>query len=153
VNLAAKPSKLALLGSYVLREAQWDGQAEEWSRRLPHDWPGTHAGTLCERVESGRAKIVQLLSAGERIGFVVYEIDENFEHPEMILVAAYSSEGRVDVTEMCLPELAELAAREGCATIRFHTMRPGLIAKAQRAGYRVSEVIMRRDVGAVPGRN
>lgn len=142
-------SKIALLGAFILQPCHWDEQAEAWSRALPHDWPGSHAGVLAEAVKSGRASMLNITHNGKRVGFIVYRIDRDFTLPEFEIIAAYSGEGRIDVTASCLDQLADLAAREGCASIRFHTMRPGLIAKAEAAGYRVSEVIMRRDVKKV----
>lgn len=157
MNLAAKSAKLALLGAFILQPAQWDAQAEAWSRLLPHDWPGEHRGQLAALVTSGEAVLMDLRRDGERIAFVVYRVDRHFPEPECVIVAAYSAAGKIDATELCLDELQDLAARIGCATLRFNTMRPGLIAKAQRAGGRVSEVIVRFDVtrrtSAHPGKS
>ncbi len=146
MNPAAKTAKLALLGAFILRPAAWDARAEGWSRLLPHDWPGEHSAHLGEMVSTGRAQMLELLRDGERIGFLVYEIDRDFAPPEFVILAAYSGDARVSVTAHCLPEIEATARAIGCATIRFHTMRPGLIARARAAGFRVSEVIARKDI-------
>jgi len=141
-------AKIALLAGFILRPGHWDDQADAWSKLLPHDWPGTHAETLGEKVKSGELRCLDLLKEGspEKIGTVLYDIDSQFPQPEMVIVAAYSGANKFDVTAHCLPELEALAVSLGCATIRFNTMRAGLVAKTSRNGWRVSEIIMRKDV-------
>lgn len=143
-------AKIALLAGFLLRPGNWDAEAEAWSRLLPHDWPGEHSGHLGERVASGEAQAVDILQDGVRVGVLVYDVDQSFSSPEMVILAAYSAApGSCDITAHCLPQIKQHAHEIGCATIRFHTMRPGLIAKCIKSGFRVSEVVMRTNVHVI----
>jgi hypothetical protein len=141
----SRAAKVALLGAVMLRPCAWDASAEEWSRLIPHDWPGDHVSELREAVTRGEAKAVQIETERGAVGFVVYYVDASFPRPELVLMAAYGRD-RLDLTAELLPQLETLAGRLGCASVRFHTMRPGLVAKAQAAGFHVSEVILRKAV-------
>ena len=141
-------TKIALLASFILRPGNWDAQAEAWSRLIPHDWPGSHADRLGEIVKSGSAECMDLSHSEslERIGVLVYTVDRSFDLPEMVILAAYAGDPHYDITAHCLAELEASARSLGCATIRFHTMRPGLVRKSIRAGWRLSEAVMRKDI-------
>lgn len=142
----AATAKLDLLAAAVLRPAMWDATAEAWSRLIPHDWPGDHAEELREMVVSGAAEMVEVHTAAGHVGFVVYQVDDSFPQPELIVVSAYGADTEHDLTSEVLPQLEKIARSAGCASIRFHTMRAGLIRKAMAEGWRVSEVLMRKDV-------
>jgi hypothetical protein len=66
--------------------------------------------------------------------------------PEFAIRGAFSPESGERLTEKVLPQIEELAREHGCATISFHTIRPGLLRKAMAQGFRVCEVIVRKDV-------
>ncbi|MCM2274628.1 MAG: hypothetical protein NDI75_07560 [Candidatus Didemnitutus sp.] len=142
-------AKVSLLSAYVLRPGHWDATAEQWSRMLPHDWPGDAAKNLADLVASGAAEVWKLYREGEDTGdahgLLVASVDRNFSPPEFVVQAAYSlAPGNADLTAQCLPAIEARARSLGCGTVRFHTMRPGLVAKSLRAGFHVSEVVMRK---------
>jgi hypothetical protein len=135
-------TKLATLARLVLRPAQWDANAEGWSRLIPCDSPGDLSAKLREEVNAGRARVCHLKRDGAKIGFVVFSADDRHE---LVIHGAFGSDGKNLVTEL-LPVVENLARQCECDTIRFHTMRPGLVRAAQNLGFRVSEVIMRKAV-------
>lgn len=137
-------AKLSLLARYVLRPSQWDEQAEAWSRSLPTDAPGCVAGKMAKMVKAGEAKVCDLVADGERIGFVVFRISA--EHVLHVMAAFGRGPDRENLMDVAMPLLDTLARACECEHIRFHTMRPGLIVKAQEQGFRVSEVILRKAV-------
>lgn len=139
-------AKTALLSAVVLRAGLWDAQAAAWSRLIPHDWPGEHVQAWAEMVMRGDAHVIDAVRNGERIGVVVYSVCRDYENPEFVILGAYSPETHADLTTEVLPELSSFARAAGCATVRFHTMRPGLLHKAIRAGFTVSEIVLRRDL-------
>lgn len=132
----------AKLSDFVLRPAQWDENAAAWSRLIPNDSPGSFADHLESEVKAGRAMVCHIEKAGRLAGFFVYTVTERHE----LLVHAAFGIGGANILPACFRELDTLARHCDCDTLRFHTMRPGMIVQAQRDGFRVSEVIMRRDV-------
>lgn len=137
-------AKTALLAAFILRPGVLDDQAESWSRLIPHDFPGDYASHLRAEVAAGRAELLDLVTPSGRAGMVVVSV-ERFEPPELVVVAAFGRD-RVPLTPEFLPQLEALARSRGCATVRFHTMRPGLVSAGLGAGYSVSEIVMRKDV-------
>lgn len=126
----------------MLRPSQWDADAEVWARKLPTDEPGGNFHWLRSQVTSGAAKIATLTKDGEAIGFVVFKIEGD---AELHILAAFGHD-RTNLIEILAPLTDQLARRCDCETVRFHTMRPGLIARAQDHGFRVVEVMMRKRV-------
>lgn len=59
-------------------------------------------------------------------------------------VDAAAGSGQVDLTALLLPVIELQAAR--LSSVAFQTARPGLVRKAQRAGYRVAGWILKKDV-------
>lgn len=146
MTATAKPAKSALLGRYVVSRIPWDEQAAAWSALLPHDRPELHGDHLGALVKSGKASAYELRGPAGRMAILVASISTRYAEPELNIVAAYCAENMGDLTAEFLPQLEEQARAAGCATVRFHTMRPGLIAKAQAHGFRACEVIMRKDL-------
>lgn len=147
-------AKLALLAAVILRPGLWDAQAQAWSKLIPHDFPSDYIEHWTKLIRSGDAEVLDILAVtpgteiktGVRVGVVVVTICHDFLTPELIVLGAFSSDKHADLTEVSLTQIQEIADSKGCGSVRFHTMRPGLIAKALRAGFTVSEVIMRKEV-------
>lgn len=144
-------AKSGLLNALMLRPCHWDDEAAAWSRLIPRDAPELNGETLSQQIKSGGAKCYEVVSPdgekAERVAIVICRVDrKSFARPEFVIIAAYSIENQRDLMSEFLPELEEIAAALGCATIRFHTMRPGLIKRAQAAQYRVCEVICRKSL-------
>lgn len=134
--------QLAALARCVLRPAQWDENAQAWSRLLPADHPEDLTAFLAAEVNSGRSKVSHLVKDGARVGFLVFTVTEAHE---LLVQAAFARDTGGNLLAEFMPRLEQLARECECDTIRFHTMRAGLIVAAQRHGFRVSEVIMRKD--------
>jgi hypothetical protein len=141
-------SKVELLNQGVLRPGRWDETAEKWAKTIPHDEPGDFSEFLRAMVADGRAKLADVLTDAGRVGFLIYAVT-NFSganaQKEMVLIAAMGDDAEhKDLTSEFLPQIEILAQSLGCKTVRFHTMRPGLVAKVRAHGYRVSEMILRK---------
>ena len=139
-------AKTDLLARSLLRPGCFDGQAEAWAKRIPHDEPGDFAEFLRDRVANGSAQLADMVTDGQRVGFCVYAVVDLTGEQELVVIAAFGRAPARDLTAEFLPQIEVLARSEGCVSIRFHTMRPGLVSKAIRAGCRVSEVIIRKTV-------
>lgn len=131
--------------SLALARSNWTEQADAWAAQLPHDSPGLARRFLHEAVTSGTAELFHITRAGKVVGMVVAEVDHGFNPPELLVRAGYSSD-HTPITPEIFGLLEQIARERGCGTLRFHTMRGGLIARAEAAGWRVSEIILRKNV-------
>jgi len=136
-------AKIALLGALMLRPGVLDAQAKAWAEKLPHDFPGEFSDHWAGLIDDG-TEALEATKDGERIGLVLFKLDAAFTPPEFVIQGAFSPVNGAQLTEHLLPQIEAIARARGCGTVRFHTMRAGLVAKAQSAGWRVSEVVMRK---------
>lgn len=143
MNLVAKT---ALLASFVLRPCHWDAQAAAWARLLPNDNPEEHAQLFAKMVTDGEAEAFEVAGPEGRIGVLVCHVDRSYPLPELAIHGAFSPETHRNLTAEFLPLIEAKTIELGCATVRFHTMRPGLVAKALGNGYQIREVILAKDV-------
>lgn len=81
---------------------------------------------------------------GRRCGAVLCRVDPEEWGAEFVIVAAVGRLPGVDLTASCLPALEGVARKLGCRGLRFHTDRPGLVAKARRFGYRPHTTVVRK---------
>lgn len=141
--------KMRLLSRYIMREGAWDDVADAWSHKIPHDFPGHYPTILEDMVVTSHCRLSKLSRAedGQQIGFLVWRVEGEPEHLEFVIVAMFGRDGE-DLTGEYAPQVESLARAQGCAGMRFHTMRPGLIKKAESHGYRVSEIILRKALDA-----
>ncbi len=143
-----KSAKISLLSRYMLRPFHWDQLAEAWARLLPHDSPQDYSEAFSRMVKAGEAQAFEVVDPAQpgRVAMVVARVDRKYPSGELAIHAAYAPENQGDMTAEFMPEIEALARKLNCATVRFHTMRPGLVAKALKQGFRVCEVIVRKDV-------
>lgn len=139
MHATANRAKMEQLTGFILRPGQWDADAAAWSRRIPHDWPGDHVENLRRQHSAGEIELVHVYEDGRKAGFLAYARDGR----EFVIVSCFSRTGD-DFCAQALPQIEALALAAGCDSIRFHTMRPGLVKKAQTLGFRVSEIILRK---------
>lgn len=132
-------------GKTALRFAVWDEFAQQCARRIPHDDPIAFADPLAQKVKEGRYAVFQVVQGETPIGVVVYDIQEK-NGRELVIIAAYAQAPHFDLTGLHLPDVEAHARHLGCCSIRFHTIRPGLVAKALKQNFRVSEFILRKNV-------
>lgn len=137
----ATASKMDLLAGLVLQPGTFDDEAAAAARRIPHDWPGDHVETLRAQVEAKEISLVHVYENGARAGFLAYGIDGR----EFVIVSAFARTGE-NFTEKIMPQIEALALASGCSSLRFHTMRAGLIHKAIPLGFRISEIVLRKSL-------
>lgn len=126
--------------------ATWSERAERWQHRIPFDDPHEWKDYLARHVQDGLCQLCEIKDDGEVVGLFVYRIEE-LAAREMVVVAIYSFKTLgVDLVTF-LDGCAEYIARKnGCLSIRCHTLRPGLIRKAHKIGYRTAEVVLRKEI-------
>lgn len=138
--------KKALLAAFVLRPCHWDAQAEAWARVLPHDSAEDYGEYFKKQVAAGEFQMYELLGATGRTTLLFLRIDRSYSLPEMVIEGTISHDKRPNMCGSFLPQIEDMARLAGCATVRFHTMRAGLIKVAIAGGYQICEVICRKEV-------
>lgn len=141
-------AKTSLLSRFMLRPCHWDAQAEAWARKLPHDSPEDYGDHFSRLIKTGKARAFEVIEHDnpKRVAILIASEDRVYPSGELAIRGAYCAVNRGDLTAEFLPQIEALARVLNCATVRFHTMRPGLIKKAMQRGFRVCEVIVRKDV-------
>jgi hypothetical protein len=138
VNTAAKIAQLTRL---VLRPGIWSERFHDQAHGIPHDEPCDLAEVIRAKIANGAARVAEIVTPSGLVGFIVYSLA--FNGRELVLVAGYGRDGR-NLTDEIKPHAEALARSLGCSSLRFHTMRPGLVRAAVAAGYHVGEIILRK---------
>lgn len=135
--ISAKTQLLTRMGE------RFDAATAAAARNIPHDEPGDFVEFLRGKIARGAAHVADAVNASGKPGFLVYAVSNFGTEKELVLLAAFGRD-RADLTAEFGPELETLARSLSCRSIRFHTMRPGLVKKAKALGYRVAEMVLRK---------
>lgn len=123
----------------------WEEVDSHFEERIPFDSPTESGDYLRRLVDAGQATRHRLVAGGKTSGIVVTRVETGSLGRELVCLAAYS-----DARPALSADLAEaielLARAEHCSSIRFHTVRPGLVKVSCELGYRVSEIVLRKDI-------
>jgi hypothetical protein len=142
------PQKLAPPDVFLER-TPWDSVDERYYRLIPMDSPVDFADVLSAAVKRGESTAWKILvprgEARYQTGIVIGRV-ENGRVKEFVIQAMYS-----DSTIPVLPEvgrqLQAIARKQGCQSIRTHTLRHTLArALVEFDGWRLTEVIMRKQL-------
>lgn len=128
---------------YAARLAAWSERAELWQHRIPFDDPHEFRDILRRQVEEGSAKLCELTRDGEPVGMLLYRV-ESYAARELVVIAAYCSDRSIDWSDWLAAFVENLARGLSCGSIRFHTLRPGLVEHVIGHGYRAAEIILRK---------
>lgn len=131
---------------FVLREGFLDAEkSKELHRLIPHDSPIETMRDVERGIRSGEFKLLDVLENGQRVGFTVYAIVEGNGTKEFLSVASHGK-SNTDLSRAIIPMLEAEARKQGCNSIRLHTMRTGLIQKLISIDWYVSEIVMRKEI-------
>lgn len=98
-----------------------------------------------EEIERGAWKVLDCMAGGARVGVIVYRIDAKPACHELVIVGAVGSDPSGEqLLPRALPLLEKMAAAMGCATVRAHTTRLGLVAAMREQGYSAAEWVLRK---------
>jgi hypothetical protein len=128
---------------YAARLAAWSERTAALADRIPFDDPHEFRDILRRQVEDGSAKLVELTKDGEAVGVLLYRVEE-YAARELVIIAACSADRSLDWSDWLAAFQENLARGLGCGSIRFHTLRPGLVENSFKYGYRAAEIIMRK---------
>ena len=131
----------------TLANLPWSSVDESMAARIPCDSPEQHRDWLRRLVDSGQARVSQIMQDGKQTGLLCWAIDEGAAR-EFVVVASFceSADGQPVTRE--LVEAAEaLARRENCISLRLATVRRAVASVACSAfGFRVSEIVLRKSL-------
>ena len=96
--------------------------------------------------EGGRLALVAAMQDGVHIATAAYRVEQTGPDLEMVIVGCGAGIRGLSVIQHFLPPLETMARFSGCASIRFHTRRAGLVKVTRRQGYRYAETVMRKAV-------
>lgn len=142
MNTQAKKNLTGL----AVKLATWSDDADRWQHSIPFDNPTAWNDYLARGVKDGSFVLLDITNNGERVGLLVYRVDASAAR-ELVIVAAYCNPiPGVDVSTFIVETSEALGKKENCQSVRFHTLRPGLITKTTKAGFRVAEIVLRKSL-------
>lgn len=116
-------------------------------RRIPNDDPINFSDFVRSRLATGEYKSFDILFGETTIGVTVYSIEEYpGGYKELISIATYTKEAIPGFQDFWQTEIENVAKRNGCKSIRFHTVRHGLIKLSLLHGWHVAEIVMRKRI-------
>ncbi|HZX32659.1 MAG TPA: hypothetical protein VFF03_15000 [Rhodocyclaceae bacterium] len=121
-------------------QAAW---SETLAAALAPAIPDGHPDDLRLQVESGAAALFRVESGGEEIGGYILRVDQTSQGREGVIVAAGGHLDGVSLVDLLLPHMEAQFA--GVRAVRIHTSRPGMAKKLAAHGYRLQEIVLRKD--------
>jgi len=112
-------------------------------RRCPSPIHELQDDELQRDLENGKLK-TRLVGNPENIALCLYAVDGK----ELFIAALKSLKTNydIDLSLETLAELTKVAKENKCEFIRFHTFRPGLVAKALEQGFLPTEFVLRKKI-------
>ncbi len=134
-----QPSSLTLekLKSYLPEPGLFD--------QVPMDDPHLKPTFFEDAVRNG-AELYHLVEkdTGKIILITCFQWDDQRDEFELLATQSYDS--KFSVTKDALPVAEQTAMIQGAKSMRIATLRPGLIKLCVESGYRIAEVILRKDL-------
>ena len=128
----------------MLARAPWDAIDDAFQALIPFDSPHESADLLARMVREGSATHHRLVHEGRRVGLIVTRCEQGSAGRELVLIAAFCASEQPLSAEIA-EAVESLARAEGCASIRFHTVRPAAARyAAEHYGFRLTELVLRK---------
>lgn len=128
----------------TIRQAAWSQASEQMLRKAMDAEPLTGINGLRYLVETGTAKLFEVLDDCYLRAAVVLQIVPQANGLEGVIVAAGGKLSGVSLTRQVLPAIENLFT--GCCGIRIHTARRGLIRELQKQGYAMTQVVLTKGI-------
>ena len=130
----------------LIEAAKLECDAPDWEK-IPFDAPHQHVDILRRLYDSGQCTRCDVMTdKGVQTGSLYYQVEQGFLR-ELVVLGVYidHSEAAPSNVPLLNNVCDKLANKENCVSVRFHTVRAGMVSCALHYGWRVSEIIMRRD--------
>lgn len=128
---------IGTLNNITLRECSHLSEAEILLRGIPQDNTAGHVDFILDKINKGEARALDIKKFGVKVGFCIVE-----KCGSDFWVLAMKGTKFFNVKETVLPHLETLAREVGCSTVRFKTVRAGLIELGLESGFAISSVEM-----------
>lgn len=111
--------------------------------QIPFDDPTGWEDWISRSIKNGALFSATIIFNGENIGLITWCFDQHKEREMLVASANVTKDVGLDFTELVTLFAVKIAKQSNCKFLRFHTVRKGLIKKALKIGYNVSEIVMR----------
>lgn len=141
--------KKEVISRLLIERAPWDSTDQAFAKLIPFDDPAEHEDSFCREVNAGTMEALRINFDGKPVGIICLQVDES-RLRELVIAGVFcdSPEGPLSREIQAACVIAAQARR--CVSMRFHTMRAAAARiAADEYGWRLTEVIMRKDVPAV----
>jgi hypothetical protein len=109
---------------------------------IPFDSPLANKDWIKKEIDNGNLTCITLRLNGKPIGTMTYAVIEANKR-ELLISSLHVNDTTFDYCKV-MQNYGELIAKENkCDSMRFHTVRKGLIYKALKLGWHASEIVMR----------
>jgi len=132
------------LNALVLKTAASLTDAEVFLRKIPNDDPGSFVDLVIARIRSGDYHAKEIFYGENKIGVTVFFVESFGDHREFVSVATYTNQTAPDFGKFWNDEIVRLARSLHCRSLRFATVRHGLIQRALNEGWSLVEVTLRK---------
>ncbi len=134
----------------TLTRVEWSDEVREHLTEVQKYAPHTSPDWYRDGIEGNRLIAMGAFHAGDMVGVVIYGFEPGDHGREMVIFAArglvrLGGHG-IDWIAAVWPTLQGIAEGMGCESVRFHTMRQGLIAKMRQHGFGLAEYVLRKDL-------
>lgn len=135
----------SILQRISLKLSDWSEDLDALQSKIPFDNPTGFKDYIERQVHAGRARIIDVFYDGKKVGFIAYEIHCNSGR-ELYILATHLENIGADWTDY-LDALTDKLARDfKCTSKSCSTNRAGLIQKLTEKGFRVAEVVLRKEI-------
>lgn len=135
---------LPALNKLALKNTASLSEAEIFLRKIPNDDPVSFVDYVTARIKRGEYHAKDILLSNSKIGLTVYFVEDFGNHREFVSVATYTNQHAPGFSEFWTTEIERLAHSLNCKSIRFATVRHGLIKLALSRGWNVTEITLRK---------
>jgi hypothetical protein len=118
--------------------------AEVFLRKIPNDDPVSFVDFVVARIRSSEYRACDIILGTEKIGITVYFVECFGSYREFVSVATYTNQPAPNFSAFWQSEIEKLARSLFCQSIRFATVRHGLVSLALRNGWNVTEITLRK---------
>lgn len=136
--MRAELNKLSLQVSASLSDA------EIFLRKIPNDDPVSFVDFVMRKIRTREYEARDIYNGKEKIGLTVYYVESFDNWREFVSVATYTGKSAPGFADFWGDAIASLARELSCKSVRFATVRHGLVKLALESGWNVTEITMRK---------
>lgn len=128
----------------IFRRIEWSAEAADHLRGVASMAPHVSVDHYADMIDTGAAVLFGAFIDGEHVASAVAGFEDGDLGSEFVIYGAAGKAPGIDLIVTILPAFEAIARSGGAVSIRFHTVRKGLIARTLPAGYEAAEIIMRK---------